>query len=509
MYSDQTALLWRWMRAIWVGLFLASAARAAAPKAPHAPPAAGSTVVAAPAGGEVSKAAIYRPGSAAVAPGGPAVRLGLGPHLLVDDFLIQRSTKLRRRVNVPARDPKIPNPIITGKGDRNFQPYVTVLRDPATGRFRIWYGAATERQDMGASHIGYKESADGMRWPGPPRILADPAPIQFGDSVLDEGPDFPRPQERYKLGWWKDGGLKIAVSADGLAWKPLRPHVVLRHNHDINNLFRDTLRDRYVATISVFTAGPMWKGGRRVTMQSVSRNLLDWQKPWYVLTPDDRVDQGQTQFYAMNGHLIRGDLWIALVKVLRDDLQALGTPRGAFGVGYTTLAWTRDGEHWLRDVEPFFSPDPRPDAWDHAHAWLDYQLPVGDEVFLYYGGYKSGHKMNRFEERQIGLVRMPRDRYVSRDAGAEEGLLLTRPLVLAGSKLTLNAKVEGHLRVRLLDGAGKPLPGFDAADAQPIRGDGLALPVRWKGSLATLRGKPVQIEFALRNAQLYGFDLRE
>jgi hypothetical protein len=68
----------------------------------------------------------------------------------------------------------------------------------------------------------------------------------------------------------------------------------------------------------------------------------------YVLRPDDRVDPGQTQFYAMNGYLRRGDVLIGLVKILHDDWRAGGTPEGAYGVGYTALAWTRDGINWVR-----------------------------------------------------------------------------------------------------------------------------------------------------------------
>jgi len=464
-------------------------------------------VVSIPQGDEEVKAGIYGTSPEPTSRGGEPIRLRPGPHLFIDDFLIERTSNVRRRVNPPQRDPGIPNPIITGKEDRNFQPYMTVVRDPATGRFRIWYGSYKESRDHVSSHIGTMESEDGIHWIRPFRALEDPAPIQFGSSVIDEGPDFPDPSKRYKLAWWKDGGLKLAVSPDGLSWTPLVPYVVLRHNHDINNIFRDTLRNRYVAVVSVYTKGPTWTGLRRVTMLSTSPDLLDWQKPWYALTPQDGVDEGQTQFYAMNGHLIRGDLWIALVKVLRDDLRASGTPDGAFGVGYTTLAWTRDGEHWVRDREPFFEPDPRPGAWDHAHAWLDYQVPVGEEVFIYYGGYKNGHKMNRFEERQIGLVRMLRDRYVSRDAGSQQGTMLTPPVVFLGKGMTVNAKIDGRLRVRLLDDTGKPLPGFDADDCEPIQGDGLALPVRWKGSMAALRGRPVQVEFIMQDAQLYAFDV--
>jgi hypothetical protein len=471
-----------------------------------AQPGLGASVISAPTGDEPVKSSIYHPGQKAATGLGP-IRLRCGPHLFVDDFLIASSANVTRRVNRPERDPKIPNPIITGKEDRNFQPFLTVLRDPQTRRFRVWYGASKESKDMSSSHIGYMESEDGIHWIRPMRVLEDPAPIQFGDSVIDEGPDFPDPAQRYKLGWWKDGGLKVAVSPDGLKWTPLAPHPVLRHNHDITNIFRDALRNRYVATLSVFKPGPTWKGKRRVTLQSVSADLLRWEKPWYVLTPVDGEDEGQTQFYAMNGHIIRGDLWIGLVKVLRDELRASGSPPGSFGIGYTTLAWTRDGEHWVRDREPFFEPDPREGAWDHAHAWMDYQLPVGDEVYIYYGGYKNGHKMNRFEERQIGLVRIPRDRYVSREAGDAQGTLRTPLVTLEAARMTVNAKVEGELRVRVLDEAGKPLAGLDFADCVPIRGDSTAHRVGWGKAASPPSDRPVHLEFLLQKAQLYGFDL--
>ncbi len=242
-------------------------------------------------------------------------------------------------------------------------------------------------------------------------------------------------------------------------------------------------------------------------MQSVSDDLLHWEVPWYIITPAEGVDEGEIQFYAMNGYIARGDLWIGLVKVLRDDLRAEGTPEGAYGIGYTTLAWSRDGRHWVRDPEPFFEPDPDAGAWDHAHAWLDYQVPVDDEVYIYYGGYKSGHKMNRFEERQIGLVRMLRDRYVARVAGDAEGTLRTPPVELEAGRVTVNAKVRGDLRIAVLGAEGNSLPGFAAQDCDPIRGDSVAHSVSWNGDAEIPREGPVQLEFRLLDAELYSLEL--
>jgi hypothetical protein len=140
-------------------------------------------------------------------------------------------------------------------------------------------------------------------------------------------------------------------------------------------------------------------------------------------------------------------------------------------------------------------------------AWGDEQLIVGDETFIYYGGYRQGHKIERFTERQIGLARLPRDRYVSRQAGEARGTLRTPPVVIASEGMTVNARVDGYLRVRLLDGTGRPLPGFDWDDCATIRGDALAHEVRWEGALSALAGRPVQVEFALKAADLYGFAL--
>lgn len=428
-----------------------------------------------------------------------------GPQLFLDDYLIESSRNVARRVQPPARDSSLPNPLVTGPGDRCFQPFFSVHREPENGRFRLWYGASRDDQSPTSMRIGYLESGDGLRWQRPMRLLEDPAPIQFGSEVLDEGPAFPDPANRYKYGWWHGGGLCVAGSPDGLHFKPIAKGVVFAHDHDINNLWRDPLRQRYVVTASTVRKLPQFKGARRTTVQAFSADLVHWSPASIVLAADDRYDPDITQFYAMSAFLARGDLVIGLVKVLHDDWHAPGAPRGAFGVGHTSLAWTRDGEHWVRDREVFFAPDPTPGTWDHAHAWIDEQLPVGDDLYLYYAGYKWGHKYNRFEERQLGLVKMPRDRYVAREAGAEPGSLRTPPLVLQGTALTINASIAGELRLRLLDQAGQPLAGFDWIT---LHGDHLNHAVPFRQPLASRAGQPTRLEFQLQRARLFGFDLK-
>lgn len=438
------------------------------------------------------------------------LKLSHGPHLFIDNYLIQSSSGVARVVNKPQRDPAIPNPVITGKEDGAFQPYFTVMHNAETGRFQIWYGHRTEDSNTGRSHIGYMESADGIHWERPEKVLKDAGPNQFGCSIVDDGPGCANPEQRYKLAWWYEGGMNVAASPDGFNWSMLSDKPVLRHNHDITGIFFDPIRKRYMGTVSVYRQGGLWSGDRRITMQAYSRDLLTWADAHYVVTPSDGLDEGQTQFYAMDGFLVRGDLIIGMVKVLRDDLKADDPPDppDAYGMGYTSLAWTRDGYTWYRDREHFFDPNPEKGTWDHAHAWIDEQVLVDDDTYLYYGGYARGHKVNRFEERQIGLVKIKRDRYVAREATGSPGTLTTAPFVLDANSIQVNVETkDGVVTAQLIDQDGLPIPGFTNTDCTPITGDHMDVPLAWKKPLSDLKDKTVRIEFRLQNARLYGFTL--
>lgn len=456
--------------------------------------------------GLVNRALIYGTPECTAAMARPAepITLGPGPHLLLDEYLIESSDSVIRRVISPPRDPSVPNPVVTGPEDRSFQPFFTVSRRPENGRYRIWYGAWRDDKSASHSHLAYMESDDGIHWQRPAKILKDPAEIQFGSEVLDAGPGGPDPARRFTYSWWHGGGLRVATSPDGLTFTPLAPQVVLPHGHDITNIWHDPVRNRYVATVSEMLQIEHMREQRRTTLQAVSDDLLHWSPKSIILAADNRYDKDVLQFYAMNAYLVRGELVLGMVKNLHDDWQATGRPQGAFGIGSTSLAWTRDGQTWIRDREVFFGPDPQPGAWDHAHAWIDEQVPVGDEVYLYYGGYKWGHKHNRFAERQIGLVRMRRDRYVAREAGDAGGTLRTPLLVLNGTTLTVNAQISGELKVRLVDAHGQALPGFDWV---ALQGDSVQHAVRFAGTIASLAKYSLRIELQLRDAQLFGFGL--
>ena len=428
--------------------------------------------------------------------------LGPGPHLLLDDYLIEDSSLVVRRIMEPQREAA--NPLITGQQDGNFQPYVTVVRDPETKRFRVWYNIQLDGRRR--STLGYMESDDGVAWERPHRELDLPFEVTYGASILDRGPAYPDSGRRFKFGYYHDGGLRIAVSSDGLDWESLAPNALVPCG-DITSIYWDPVRRRYGANLKQQTGPRDWLGNRlRKNAHSVSEDLPNWSEPRLSIYPDER-DYGETQFYCMDGVLARGDLLIGLVRVLRDDLPA--EPDGEIaGIGYTTLAWSRDGAHWERDREPFLPRSSEPGAWDRAMAWGSSQTPVGGELYIYYGGYQRGHKIERNTERRIGLARIPRDRYVAREAGAERGRLLTRPVTLDAKSMTLNANAaDGEIRVRVLDLDGEPVPGFSFSECEPVTMDALDAQVTWSHPLSELAHAPVRLEIEMERAQLFAIGL--
>jgi len=180
--------------------------------------------------------------------------LNQGPHLFIDDYLIAEQELLNRTVNHPEKKPE---PIIMGgrNNEQNFQPYMSILRDPDTGKFRIWYNTAENFNNpkiTHQSHLGYMESDDGINWIRPHRVLKDPHEIRYGVTVLDRGKDYDDKSQRYLLASYggrtveeqRDGGLMLATSADGLEWTALRDTAVFQHNHDINSLHWDPIRQQ-------------------------------------------------------------------------------------------------------------------------------------------------------------------------------------------------------------------------------------------------------------------------
>ncbi|MEO8350256.1 MAG: hypothetical protein ABI680_00910, partial [Chthoniobacteraceae bacterium] len=174
-----------------------------------------------------------------------------GPYLLLDKSLVNAVEGLQRFVHSPSR---LADPVVTAFEDGNQQPYVAVVRDPTTRLSRMWFNVVRPH----GRGIATMESQDGIHWLRPARVLKEPDAIGVGVSVIDEGPQFHDQTRRFKLGWWEGGGLRVAVSPDGLDWTPLTKSPVVAANHDILGLYWDPIRHRYLAPLSVVQNTGPW-----------------------------------------------------------------------------------------------------------------------------------------------------------------------------------------------------------------------------------------------------------
>lgn len=479
------------------------------------------------------------------------IRVEKGVHLFLDDHFIEKSAGVDRKVTPPQRF--LSEPIVTGAPEhQNWQPFFTVVHDPqaTAGRpFRMWYNADVVDDPTDGAFFGKTallESTDGIRWPGPYlrlNSLTEDGRVRFGASVLDDGPQHPVKAERFKMLYFDAGkyaGPRVAFSPDGIQWTPYdggKPVIATSNGDDIWSAGYDPIRRRYFLIGKTF--GPhTWTNaeGQKVTASirryftRFSPDFKTWSEPKMVYSPDEK-DSGVTQWYGSAGYLVRGDLIVGFLRVLRDDLSPENVPAeavaantkgsaglgasglgngGGSGMGYTVLTWTRDGQIWHRDrhTDKFFEPDPRSGTWDHAMAWVGSAAPVGDENFLYYAGYRWGHKFHHSIDRQIGVVKTKRDRFIARQAGDKGGTIKTPLLTLHGDSLALNVDAaKGEVRVQVTNDKGEPIPGFCFQDCRPLATDSLAARVEWQRPLSSFRGQTVHLEFSLRNSRLFAFQI--
>ena len=86
------------------------------------------------------------------------------------------------------------------------------------------------------------------------------------------------------------------------------------------------------------------------------------------------------------------------------------------------------------------------------------------------------------------------------------GEFVTKPLRFSGNQLILNyaTSAVGSLQVEIQDEAGQPLADFAIADCEPLYGNELDAPMRWKGGdLSEHADKPVRLRFVMKDSDVY------
>ncbi len=452
------------------------------------------------------------------------LRIGGGPHLLVDDWLVAETENLVRTTTQPQRRDV---PLIGDRPDRRSRIAPgAVMHDRESGLFRMWNWKAG---DSVRSELVHRASDSPSRWPqaGETVFSFD----GFGSKLIDAAPYCDDELRRFRFGYFnyeEPMGTCVAFSADGIDWQPYEANPVLPYHPigsprwaagvgDITDPFWDPINRRYGAFVKMPSASDQEFGmqsrtvgdglGIRLTGLSASSDFVHWTLPRRVFVPDEH-DEGVTEFYGAEV-MSRGDVLIAFVRVLRDDLAA--DPHCPVeGVGYTAIATSRDGKSWQRHRDVFLDRGATAGGFDRAFAWIYAALEWQDLVYLYYAAYDEGHKVG---QRSIGLATLPRDRFVAlRTSGPTEGRLVTPRLIHTRRQvegLWLNADARGgELRAQIRGADDRIINGLSFDDCQAFSGDDISHRIEFAGEMNRLRGRPFRLELSLQNAAVYAFSLQ-
>lgn len=417
--------------------------------------------------------------------------------LFVDNFLVARRADIEFTVHQPEKHPANPLLVPTSKWERLVLAYGSVLREPDSGRFRMWY-----TNDTG---IAYAESSDGIRWEKPPvgmtlggvktNVLTRGHRRRSDTLTVFLNPERSDPAKKYLAYVFeyrfpdKDGvreklreGLYLRTSPDGIHWTERREPVMYsmwRNAEDrppaTSNNLGDVHHISWDPRLRKFIGHVKLELGARVRGFTESDDGIHWASPRLILKADQR-DRPGDQLYSMIAFPYQST-WIAYLGLFhaetddRLDIQ---------------LATSRDGRHWSRPHRsPFLANGPE-GSWDWGvlHMAANPPLRVGEKLYIYYGGYDTVHsaRLPQVKRFGIGLATLRPDGFVSVDARQQPGTLITRPLKFDGRRLVLNAAVGtgGSIRVGLLHQDYSPVPGFETDACLPLTGDSLALPVRWQ-----------------------------
>jgi hypothetical protein len=359
------------------------------------------------------------------------------------------------------------------------------------------------------------------------------------------------------------GAMYLFRSRDGLRWEVV-PKVAVPFACDTQNqVLYDSRRARYAAYLRGFPMNPgSPHRSKRVVCRTETANLLDMPWPFrrnphrpagtttgcysyifdemeVVLAADER-DPPRTDVYNPCVHLYpyADDAYLAFPSLFRSygygarggradshgrDFRGEASGDGLFEV---QLAVSRDGVTFTRHRVPYLRPglirDRRGTEGDPDCGLQIMGIGMirrGDAIYQYYVGGQRTH-IAADKAREWGIrgedavyrVVQRLDGFMSADAGADGGELVTPPVIFAGDRLVLNADCGGlgEIWVELQDAEGRPLTGHSLDEAVSIDRNGTTQEVWWRQGpdLTAYSGQPVRLRFKLRSAKLYAFQFQ-
>lgn len=467
------------------------------------------------------------------------IQIGSRRELFADHFLLDQLNGTRLQLH-PPRDEGVAFPF-DKPWEGPFSGYVTIVTLP-DGRLRAYYrGKAVANRDGSDEEITcVAESADGLTWTKPELEIHEIMGQSRNNVVLrqtetaahnfspfrDTRPGVPA-DEQFKAfgGTIQGGGILAWKSPDGLHWSKMAEKPVIskamvpyKYMFDSQNVaFWSADEGKYVAYYRVF------EDGIRRIVRSESEDFLTWTPPVLLgyrnpatKAPIEHLYTNQTHPYFRAPHLyvaIAARFMPGRQVLTESQAQAIGVNPGYFkDTSDAIFMTTRPGEggdHLAHYDRTFLEGYIR--GGIGARNWVSRTnypalnvVPTGPEEMSVYVNQDYAQPSAHLRRYAMRL-----DGFSSLHCGYGGGHAITKPLVFAGSELSLNlaTSAAGGVKVGLEDPDGRAIEGFSVADCVMQIGNELDRRVAWKSGadLSSLAGRPVRLRFSMKDADLYSF----
>lgn len=480
----------------------------------------------------------------------PSKPIALTPgqkQLFLGDFLVAEMVGLKRTLHQPVDYEHNPVMLPEHPWEHRRIPYGSVLYSPTEKKFRCWYltlniydsrpGFRGYRKEHHvpleeAAFICYAESKDGIHWRKPNLglhefrgskdnniVLTCPGSHFDSTSVMHTPHDeqhpwkmisvigrWPYKEDLIKREWGED--FKFGVdraahyawsSKDGIHWTPLNGGEHVLRANDRSMFWWDAEKKIYVG------AAKSSHENKRAQRYAWSRDCVDWTiTPTWINVADERDHPGDEAEAAYGFNYGAQYVGFCEMRRIRKGLPVK--------INWELMV-SRGGRHWSRPFRELFLVDSAKESWRYQVFKVFANPPIerNGQLWIYYGG-KTGLNdayTGTGPNQALCLARLRRDGFVSLDGGTDGGQMITKPVVLRGDDLHINADADdgggGEIRVGVRSLDGTVVEGFSESACRPIVTDTLDSKVSWANgrSLKELRGRPVQLAIRIQNAKLF------
>ncbi len=451
--------------------------------------------------------------------------IGSRRELFVDDLLIGRLDGARLELHAPR-----PREIVLTfdkPWEGLYSGYETVLADGDIYRF-YYRGMPRAEHSLDVEVTCVAESRDGIHWTRPNVGTYEVEGTKQNNVVLarnrgchnlapfvDTRPDVSADQRYKALGGTGKPGLLAFVSPDGLHWKQVQDEPVITQGafDSQNNAFWSQSEGQYVCYFRVFRDGVRW------VARTTSKDFIHWTDP-VDLELDDKPREhlytNQIDPYVRAPHIYLGlptRFFPGRRVVTEDEARRIGTPtKWNYANDCTDILLTasRGGDSFQRTfLEAYIRPGLDLRNWtSRANYAARGIVQTGEKELSLYVKHNSGYPSSH-----VRRYTLRPDGFVSVRGPYDGGTLVTKPLKFAGSRLSINyaTSAGGGIRVALLDVDEKPIADYALDDCPQIIGDRIEHTVRWRSGadVGPLAGKPVRLQFELKDADLFSLKFGE